>query len=49
MPSETPEQRNYIFYLQGKYKDISKTPKKFKWIWDEGWKTVKSLLQQKLK
>jgi hypothetical protein len=43
MPSSSTKQRNYIFYLRGKYKDKSSTPEKDKWIWDSEWETVKEM------
>ena len=41
MPSQTTKQRNYIFYLRGKYKNKSNTPEDQKWIWDSGWEKIK--------
>lgn len=41
MPSSSEKQRNYIFYLRGKYKSKENTPEDKSWIWDEGWKIVK--------
>jgi hypothetical protein len=41
MPSSSVAQRNYIFYLRGKYKTKDKTPKKEKWIWEKGWEQIK--------
>lgn len=41
MPSSTEKQRNYIFYLRGKYKSKENTPEDEKWIWESGWEKVK--------
>ena len=41
MPSASKKQRNYIFYLRGKYKDKASTPEDQKWIWDSGWEEIK--------
>jgi len=41
MPSNSAQQRKYIFYLRGKYKNKTNTPEKLKWIWNEGWKDIK--------
>ena len=40
MPSKSKNQRNYIFYLRGKYKNKSNTPKDQAWIWDSGWNEI---------
>ena len=41
MPSSSIKQRNYVFYLRGKYKTKSDTPEKWKWVWNDEWLTVK--------
>jgi hypothetical protein len=41
MPSSSEKQRNYIFYLRGKYKSKENTPEDEKWIWDSGWNKIK--------
>jgi hypothetical protein len=37
MPSKTPRQRRFIFAKRRQYKRHDKTPKKWKWIWNEEW------------
>lgn len=49
MPSKTEKQRNYIFYLRGKYKSKDKTPDKDKWIWDSGWEQVEEQKMERYK
>lgn len=51
MPSETEKQRKFIYYLRGKYKNLDKTPEKFKWVWESGWdnlkeKSLKTILKE---
>jgi len=41
MPSKSTKQRNYIFFLRGKYKSKENTPESQKWIWDQGWLKIK--------
>lgn len=41
MPSKSEQQRKYIFYLRGKYKNKSDTPEDKKWIWDDNWTKIK--------
>jgi len=41
MPSNSIKQRNYVFYLRGKYKNKSDTPEKYKWVWDDEWLKIK--------
>ena len=41
MPSVSTKQRNYIFYLRGKYKNKSDTPEDQKWIWNSDWNEIK--------
>ena len=41
MPSVSTKQRNYIFYLRGKYGSKSEAPEKYKWVFDKGWDTIK--------
>jgi hypothetical protein len=40
LPSKTEKQRNYIFFLRGKYKNKSNTPEKDRWIWNSEWETI---------
>ena len=40
IPSRSTKQRRWIFYLRNKYKSKDKTPKKWKFIWDEDWKEI---------
>ena len=37
MPAVSQKQRGLIFSKRNKYGTKKNTPKKFKWIWDEGW------------
>ena len=46
MPSKTVKQRNYIFYLRGKYKTKEKTPEKDKWIWEADWNEIEETFSE---
>lgn len=48
MPAVSQSQRGLIFSRRNKYKSEEKTPKKWKWIWDEGWEN-KGELPEKVK
>jgi len=37
MPAKSESQRKLIFTKRGIYKTKSKTPDKWKWIWEKGW------------
>ena len=37
MPAKSEKQRAMIFARRDRYKTEKNTPKKWKWIWDEGW------------
>lgn len=47
MPSSSTAQRNYIFYLRGKYQTKDKTPEKDKWIWEKSWEGLKEEMKFK--
>ena len=42
MHSKSEKQRKFIFYKRNKYGSKKKTPKKDKWIWEEGWNHLES-------
>ena len=46
MPSSSTAQRNYIFYLRGRYKTKDKTPEKDKWIWEKSWEEIKESINE---
>jgi len=48
MPTKSQSQRGLIFARRDKYGSKAKTPKKWKWIWDEGWEN-KGKLPKKAK
>ena len=43
MPAVSQSQRGLIFGKRTKYGSKKDTPKKYKWIWDEGWENKGSL------
>ena len=45
MPSSSTAQRNYIFYLKGRYQTKDKTPEKDKWIWEKIWEEIKESIK----
>lgn len=48
MPSVSQSQRGLIFSKRNKYNSEENTPKKWKWIWDEGWEN-KGKLPEKVR
>jgi len=46
MPSSSEKQRNYIFYLRGKYKSRDKAPEKWKWVFDKGWEEIEETFDE---
>lgn len=46
MPSSSTAQRNYIFYLRGRYQTKDKTPEKDKWIWEKSWEEIKESINE---
>jgi predicted Zn-ribbon and HTH transcriptional regulator len=48
MPAKSQSQRGLIFSKRKKYGSESDTPKKWKWIWEEGWEN-KGKLPKKVK
>jgi len=49
MPSVSQSQRGLIFSKRGKYGSEDATPKKWKWIWHEGWENKGKLPKKKRK
>lgn len=47
MPSKSQSQRGLIFGKRSKYGSIENTPKKWKWIWEEGWENKGKLPKKK--
>jgi len=37
MPAKSEQQRKLIFAKRGQYGSVEKTPKKWKWVWEDGW------------
>lgn len=48
MPAVSQSQRRLIFGRRSQYKTEKRTPKKWKWIWDEEWEN-KGRLPEKIK
>lgn len=48
MPAKSQQQRKLIFAKRGQYGSIEKTPKKWKWVWEEGWEN-KGKLPEKVR
>ena len=49
MPAKSQAQRALIFSKRDQYGSKKKTPKKWKWIWDEGWENKGKLPKRKKK
>ena len=49
MPAKSQSQRRLIFGKRGKYGSEKNTPKKWKWIWEEGWENEGKLPKKKKK
>jgi len=49
MPAVSQKQRGLIFSKRNKYGSKSDTPKKWKWIWEEGWENKGKLPKKKKK
>ena len=41
MPAKSVKQLRFIYALRGKYKSKKKTPKKYKWVWNDEWLHLK--------
>lgn len=48
MPASSQAQRRLIFGKRNQYKNEKRTPKKWKWIWDDDWEN-KGKLPEKVK
>lgn len=48
MPAKSQQQRGLIFGKRNQYGSKENTPKKWSWIWDEGWEN-KGKLPRKVK
>jgi len=49
MPAASQQQRGLIFGKRNQYGSIENTPKKWKWVWEEGWENKGKLPKYKKK
>jgi hypothetical protein len=49
MPAVSQQQRGLIFGKRNQYGSIENTPKKWKWVWEEGWENKGKLPKYKRK
>jgi hypothetical protein len=41
MPAKSEKQLKFIYALRNRYKSKTKTPKKYKWVWNDEWLHLK--------